>query len=209
MYFILAEKTLILYFLIVICYRVMGKKEVGELNIVDLIVTILIAELAAICIEETEKSIFTSIVPILTLVLIQIALSQISLKSNSIRNILDGKPTVIIKNGKIVFSQMTKIRYTLDDLLSQLREKGVKSIEEVDYAILENSGELSVFQNTKDFPMPIIIDGVLKEDVLREIGKTKNQVIALLDKKNILLDDVFYAFYKNKKLYIIKRNDLI
>lgn len=209
MYIILALKTLILYFLIVIAYRIMGKKEVGELSIIDLIVTILIAELAAISIEEVKRSIFTSIVPIFTLVIIQIFLSYICLKSNHIRNFVDGKPTVIIKNGKVVFSQMTKIRYTLDDLLSQLRSKGIKSIEEVDYAVLENSGDLSVFQNTKDYPMPIIIDGVIDYDIVKEIGKNKKWIEELITKNNIDLDEVFYAFYKQNKTYLIKRKDLL
>lgn len=209
MYIILALKTLILYFSIVLAYRIMGKKEVGELSIIDLIVTVLIAELAAISIEEVKRSIFTSIIPIFTLVTIQIILSYICLKSNRIRNFVDGKPTVIIKRGKVVFSQMTKLRYTLDDLLSQLREKGIKSIEEVDYAVLENSGDLSVFQNTKDYPMPIIIDGVIDYDIVKEIGKNKKWIEELIAKNNIDLDEVFYAFYKQNKTYLIKRKDLL
>lgn len=177
MYITLVLKTFCLYFLIVLAYRIMGKKEVGELSIIDLIVTILIAEMAAICIEETKKSIFASIVPIFTLVAIQVILSYICMKSNLIRNFIDGKPTVIIKNGKIVFSKMTKLRYTLDDLLNQLREKGIKSIDEVDYAVLENSGELSVFQNTKDYPMAVILDGVVDYEIVKEIGKDENGLL--------------------------------
>jgi uncharacterized membrane protein YcaP (DUF421 family) len=187
----------------------MGKKEVGELSIIDLIVTILIAELAAISIEEAKRSIFTSIVPIFIIVLIQITLSYLSLKSNKIRDFLDGKPTVIIKNGKVVFSQMTKLRYTLDDLLSQLREQGVKNIEEVDYAILENSGELSIFKNTKEYPMPIIMDGVVDYQILKEIGKNEEWLQQLLKENHVDLENIFYAFYRNKKTYMIKKDDLI
>lgn len=209
MYIALILKTFCLYFLIVLAYRIMGKKEVGELSIIDLIVTILIAEMAAICIEKTEESIFVSIVPIFTLVAIQVILSYICMKSNFVRNFIDGKPTIIIKNGKVVFSKMTKLRYTLDDLLSQLREKGIKNIEEVDYAILENSGELSVFQNTKDYPMPIILDGVVDYEIVKEIGKDDNWVSQILKKNNIKLEEVFYAFYTNNKTYLIKKSDLI
>ena len=102
MYFSIILKTIILYFFIMIVYRIMGKKEVGQLSIVDLIVTILIAELAAISIENAESSIFVSIIPIIILVLIQVILSYTSLKSKKIRHIIDGKPTVIIKNGEEV-----------------------------------------------------------------------------------------------------------
>ncbi len=209
MYIDIIVKTFILYFIIVISYRIMGKKEVGELSIIDLIVTILVAELAAICIEESKRSIFVSIIPILELVIIQISLSYISIKNNKIRNFLDGKPSVIIKAGKVCFEQMTKLRYSLDDLISQLREKGIKSIEEVDYAILENSGTLSVFQKTKDYPMPIILDGVIDFEVLKEIKKDKLWIYKLLEKQNLSLEDIFYAFYKKDKIYIIKKSDLI
>lgn len=209
MYITLFIKTIFLYFFIVVAYRIMGKKEVGELSIIDLIVTVLIAELAALSIEETKRSLFVSIIPITSLVLIQITLSYISMKSTTIRNFLDGRPTVIIKNGKVVFSKMSKIRYTLDDLLSQLREKGIKSIEDVDYAVLENSGTLSVFQNTKDYPMPIIVDGVIDYQILKEINKNKEWIHHILNKNNLKLNDVFYAFYRNKKTYIIKKSDLL
>lgn len=165
--------------------------------------------MAAICIEETKESVFVSIVPIVTLVIIQISLSYICMKSNKIRNFIDGKPTVIIKNGKVVFSKMTKLRYTLDDLLSQLREQGIKNIQEVDYAVLENSGELSVFQNTKDYPIPIILDGVIDYDILKEIGKNEYWIQTLLSKNNVKLEEVFYAFYTRQKTYMIKKTDLL
>lgn len=209
MYITLIVKTLVLYIFIVFVYRIMGKKEVGELSIIDLIVTILIAELAAICIEEVDKSIFVSIVPILVLVILEVVLSYFSLKSESIRNFIDGKPSVIIKNGIVNFSVMTKLRYSLDDLLSQLREKGVKNIEEVDYAILENSGNLSIFQNTKDYPMPIILDGKIDYEVLREIGKDKKWIEKLIKQNNIDVENIFYAFYTKNKTYIIKKDEVM
>lgn len=209
MYLNICLKTVFLYFLIVFSYRLMGKKEVGELSIVDLIVTILIAELAAISIEAYKSSILVSVVPIVVLVIIQIILSYISLKNSKIRNFIDGRPSVIIKAGKICFKQMTKLRYSLEDLISQLREKGIKSIEEVDYAVLENTGTLSVFQKTKDYPLPIILDGVIDHDVLKEIKKDTIWVYKLLEKKNLELRDIFYAFYTKDKTYIIKKSDLI
>jgi len=209
MYIDIVFKTFILYFFIVIVYRLMGKKEVGELSIIDLIVTILIAELAAICIENVESSIFISIVPIIVLVLIQISLSYISLKSEKIRNFIDGKPSVIIKNGKINFTLMTKLRYGLDDLLSQLRGKGIRSLDEVEYAILENSGTLSVFEKGKDYPMPIILDGEIDTNVLKEIKKDEKWLFNILNKRNLKLDEIFYGFYKQNKLYIIKRSELL
>ena len=209
MYFSIILKTIILYFFIMIVYRIMGKKEVGQLSIVDLIVTILIAELAAISIENAESSIFVSIIPIIILVLIQVILSYTSLKSKKIRHIIDGKPTVIIKNGKIVFSEMVKLRYSLDDLILQLREQGISTIEDVKFAVLENNGKLSIFDKSSSYPMPIILDGVIDYSVLTDINKTSTWLLKVLKEKNIKLEEVFYAFYAKGNTFIIKKKDLI
>ena len=209
MYFIMIIKTTILYFFIMFVYRIMGKKEVGQLSIVDLIVTILIAELAAISIENAESSIFVSIIPIIVLVAIQIILSYTSLKSKSFRHFVEGKPTVIVKNGRIVFSEMVKLRYSLDDLVLQLREQGINSIEEVKFAILENNGELSVFDKKSSYPLPLILDGVIDYSVLNDINKTTGWLYRVLKDKNINLEDVFYAFYAKGNTFVIKKSDLL
>lgn len=209
MYISLVFKTFFLYIFIIICYRMMGKKELGQLSIIDLIVSILIADMAAVCIEENDYSILISVVPIVTLVLVQIGLSYLTIKSEKIRNIIDGKPSVLINRGKVNFTAMSKMRYSLDDLTTQLREQGVKSLEEVDYAVLENSGTLSVFKNTKDYPLPLILDGKIDFSTLLEIGKDKKWVYKMLKQENLELEDVFYAFYTKDKTFIIKRRELL
>ena len=194
MYFNLIFKTIFMYFFVIFVYRLMGKKEVGELSIVDLIVSILIAELIALSIEGENKSILVSVIPILVLVVIQILISYLTLKNERIRDLIDGKPIVIIKNGKLNFTEMSKLRYSLDDLLTQLRLQGVKSIDKVKYAVLENNGDLSVFTDNSDYPLPIILDGVIDYNVLNEIKKDYNWILNILHKKGIQLEDVFYAF---------------
>ena len=206
---LLIIKTILLYFIITLSYRIMGKKEIGELSVVDFIVTILMAEIAALSIEEKNMSIFYTITPIVTLIIIQKLFSYATLKSSKIRNVIDGKPSVIIKGGKLVFSEMSKLKYSLDDLLSQLREKGIESIEKVDYAVLENNGTLSIFQNVKDYPFPIIMDGIVDYDILKEIGKDKKWLDNILLSNKIDINNVFYAFYRKNKTYIIKKTDLI
>ena len=206
-------RTTLFYFFILLIYRIMGKREVGQLGIIDLIVSILIAELAVLSIEELDKSIFISIVPILTLTLLQTILAYFSLKKPKFRILLDGNPSLIIKNGKVNFKEMTKQKYNLDDLLVQLREKGFKSIEEIEYAILENNGTLSVFayEEEKDnyLPLPLILDNKIQEDTLKHLHKDSKWVLNLLNKRNINIEDVFYAFYKDKNVFIIKNDDLI
>ena len=208
MYYMIALKTFILYFYIIVCYRIMGKKEVGQLSIIDLIVSILIAELAAMIIEEADRSIFISLLPIAVLVVIQVMLSYISLKSNSFKKFIDGNPQVIINKGKVNFKQMQKTRYSLDDLISQLREKGIKNLNDVNYAILENNGKLSIFTDNNVYPMPIIVDGVIDIDTIRNMNKDLKWVYRILNKNNIKLEDVFYAFYTKEKTFIIKKNEI-
>ena len=208
MYISIVLRTLFMYFFIIVVYRIMGKKEVGQLSIIDLIVSILIAELVAIAIEA-EKSIFLSIIPITILTFTQIGISYITLKNEKIRDLIDGKPTVIIKNGKLNFKEMSHLRYSLDDLVQQLRLQGVKSIENVKYAVLENNGNLSVFSDDEDYPLPLILDGVVDYKVLSDINKNYEWLKSILDKKNIELEEVFYGFYTHLKLFIITKSELL
>ncbi len=205
----LVWKSIVLYLYIIFIYRIMGKKELGKLSITDFIVTILMAECAVFSIVEKGVSVFNSIIPITTLAITQILLSYISLKSDKFRKIVDGTPSVIIKNGKLIFSTMSKLRYSLDDLVTSLREHGVKSVEEVNYAILENDGKLSIFPKELEYPMPIILDGVIQREVLKELGKDEIWIGRILKQKHVALKDVFYAFYTSEKTFIITRKDLL
>ena len=209
-------RTLFFYFFILVVYRIMGKREVGQLGIIDLIVSILVAELAVISIENFDENIFRSIVPIITLLVLQVSLALLSLKSPKIRIFLDGNPSVIINNGQVNYKEMIKQKYNLDDLMVQMRDKGYKSIEEIEYAILENNGTLSIFpytnskKNTKSIvPLPLVLDSSIQEDSLKIINKDKSWLYNLLNKKGIKLDDVFYAFYKSDSLFVITNDDLL
>lgn len=204
-------RTVLFYFLVVIAYKIMGKREVGELGVFDFIISMLISQLIAICIENYKDPIWFVIVPTLILVLFQIVFSFLSLKSNKFRDILDGKESVIISKGKLNFSEMKKQKYNLNDLLLQLRDKGIRTIEEVDYAILETNGKLSVFQKQDDnnnvFPLPLVLDGVIEENNLKFINKTRKWLNNELSKKKINLDNIFYAFYKDDDIYVIENEN--
>lgn len=202
-------KSVVLYLYILFIHRMMGKKEISKLTTYDFLVTILMAECAVFSISEEEVSIFSSIIPITVLAFLQILLSFISMKSDKFRKIVDGTPSVIIKNGKLIFSTMSKLRYTLDDLLTSLREHGVKSVEEVNYAVLENNGKLSIFPKELDYPLPIILDGVIQMETLVELGKDEYWIAKILRQKNVQLKDVFYAFYTSQKTFIITKKELL
>lgn len=207
-------RTVFFYFFIVLSYRIMGKREIGQLGIIDLIVSILIAELVAISIENVQDSIYFTIVPIILLVLLELGLAFISLKSRKFRNFFAGKPTPIIVNGKINYKQMIKQRYSLDDLLLHLRQKDVKTIDQVEYAFLETNGKLSIFKYNflkikTNYPMPLIVDGEMQKKSLPYIKKNQDWLIDKLTTKGLTVKDVFYAFYKNKKLYLITNRDIL
>ncbi len=209
-YFIVAYRTLFFYTLIVFLYRIMGKREIGELGVMDLIVSISIAQLAAISIENHRDPLLMVLIPILIMFGLQLLVSILSLKNTKFKNTLDGKPTFIIRNGKIDFKGMVREKYNIKDLLTQLRGQGVKSIEEVEYAVLETNGKLSVFKYNllkipSNYPMAIILAGEVQTDTLKALNKSEYWLQKKLDQAKITLDEVFYAFNKGNKLYIIKK----
>ena len=206
-------RTIFFYFFVLISYRIMGKREIGQLGVIDLIVSILIAELVAISIEEFKQPMAFTIIPISCLVILEVLFAFISIKSRRFRTIFDGKPSLIIVNGKINYKEMIKQRYSLDDLLVSLRQKEIRDIDMVEYAFLEPNGELSVFKYNffrlkSPYPQALILDGELQNKVLKYIKKTPEWVEDELLKNNLTIKDIFYAFYKNNKIFIIKKNDL-
>ena len=206
-------RTLFFYFFVTFAYRIMGKREVGQLGIVDLIVSILIAELVAISIENVDKSIMLTIAPISLLVVIEVALAYLSTKSRWFRQVFTSKPSVIINHGVINYKEIIKQRYSLDDLLVSLRQASIKSIEDVEYAFLESNGKLSIFKynlfkTDSAYPAPIIVDGVIQENTLKNIRKNKIWIKLYLRNQNIKLEDIFYAFYKNGKIYTILKSNV-
>ncbi len=209
----IALRIIFFYFFIILIYRLMGKREVGQLGIVDLIVSISIADIVTEAVTDTNRSIMISVVPIICLVALEMILSYSSLKNERIRVLLEGKPTFIIKNGKVNYQGMIKQKYNLDDLLTQLREKGERNIEDIEYAILENNGTLSVFpySNKKQhspLPMPVILDGKLQSNNIKLIGKKENVIRNMLKKANLKIDDIFYAFYRENSLFVIKYDEI-
>lgn len=205
-------RTVFFYAFIILTYRLMGKREVGQLSMSDLSVNLLIAELVAISIENYNDSIWYTILPILILLFLEILMGYISLKSYRVRKLMDGTPSLIINKGKINYKEMIKQRYTLDDLLLQLRNKSVKNLKDIEYAVLENNGTLNIFEYNKinsDVPFALILDGVIQYETLSFINKSDKWLIEYLDKNDLRLNEIFYAFYKNKRVYVILNNDLI
>ena len=208
--FIILFRTLIFYILITILYRLMGKREIGELKVADLVVSLLISNLAANGIDKVSENIFVSLLPVVLLVVLQILIAKITLKSSCVRRMVDGDVSVIISRGKVNFKEMLKQRYNLDDLLMELRSQGIKSIEDVDYAILEINGRLSVFEKDGDdtYPLPLVLNGKIDNDVLLQIGKDEEWLQKVVKEEGYSLENVFYGFYKDNEVFFIKNETI-
>jgi uncharacterized membrane protein YcaP (DUF421 family) len=182
----------------------MGKREVGELSLMDLVIFVMIAEVASFAIDNPKRNLFESILPMILLLAIQLTTSFWSLKSKKVRDLIDGDPSVIIRDGEIIESEMRKQRYNLDDLFQQLREQQIGSIQNVEYAFLEPSGNLSVFKNDGDHPvLPLIVDGDIQEKHLNLIQQNKQWLLQMLKDRQV--DDpntVFYCSYENEHLFL-------
>ncbi|WP_438311139.1 DUF421 domain-containing protein [Sporosarcina sp. FA9] len=201
---IISYRTVLLYILILFVLRVMGKREVGELSVIDVVVFVIMAEVAAFALDSPDKKLIMSIVPIIILLFIQLLSSYFSLKSKKFRDLVDGDPSVIIRDGIIQESEMRKQRYNLDDLFQQLREQQIGSVKEVSFAFLEPSGNLSVFKYEGTQPvLALITDGVIQSRHVKIIGKTDQWLVDEL-KSNGVNDSahVFYCSFEKAELVI-------
>ena len=208
MLFQILLRTFIGYFVLIVMLKVMGKREVGQLSLFDLTILLSIADIMIIGIENYELNYWYVILPIILLTLLQKLIAYIILKSNTLRKVFDGEESIIIFKGNINIKEMKKLCYNFDDLLSQLRQKDIRSIEEVEYAILENSGKLSVFKysDTDCFPLPIIVSGKVELNYLKLLGKDLNWLENKLKKQNIELKNIYCAFYEKDDIKIVSNS---
>ncbi len=200
-------RTLIGFFSFFILMRFMGKREVGQLSLFDLIIILSIADLMILGIDDFEGDIFYSLIPMIIVAIIQIMISLLSLKFAKIRNIVDGKSSYIIIDGKVNINEMKKQRYNMDDLYTQLRSVGIKSIQEVEIAVLETSGKLSSFKKKEDIDasLPVIVSGKIDYIILKSLGKNKDWLLNELCKKGYQLNEILGACVIDNKLDIVKK----
>jgi len=215
-------RTIIIYLTVLIVMRLMGKREVGQLSTFDLVVAIMIAEIAVFPMEELDIPIYIGLIPMFILVGGEILISYLCLKSRFLRKIIDGGPSIIISNGIILENEMRRQRYNLNDLLAQLREKGIFDISEVKYAILETSGKISVMPKTskrpltpedmnlslpeEDMPLPIIFDGQVMQQNLGLLGLTNEWLDGELKKYDLRTEEILYASVDSQgKLFISEK----
>ena len=203
-YTLIIMRTILLYIILLIVFRLMGKREVGELSIVDLAIFVLMAEVAALALDDVHNHFGKAVLPIGVLFIIQYINSLFILKNKRLRDFIEGDPTLVIRDGWICEQEMRKQRYNLDDLLQQLREQGVSSVQEVSYAFLEQSGKLSIFLK-EDGPLilPLILDGFVDKRHLRIINKDENWLQHELMLNGYLdIKEIFYCSYEDGKWFV-------
>ena len=193
-------RTLLLYMVLIFCVRLMGKRQIGEMEPAEFVVTMLLANLAAIPMQDGAIPLYSGLVPILTVLGMELVLSGLIMHSVVFRRFLCGKPVILINNGKILQENLRRTRVTLDELTGHLREKDVLDIRTVQYAILETDGSLSVFPYPKErpasakdagihpkqqfLPVTIIEDGYLSQENLRQAGKDETWLNQVLRENN-------------------------
>lgn len=217
-------RTAILYFVVVLCMRIMGKRQVGELQPSELVVTILISELASIPMQDLSRPITNGVLAIFVLVFLELVLSVLTLKSELFRKIFEGKSAIIIKNGVIDQKMMRKLRVTIDDLLEGLRQAGNFSVDAVDFAIMETNGKFSVQPKQKyepvskedmkidakdkGFPTVVIADGNFNDKVFEDFNAVKKEdAIRQLRIKNLSAEDVFLMTVNEAGEFVIVKKE--
>lgn len=198
-----------MYFAILIIFRLMGKREIGELSVLDLVVFIMIGEMAVVAIENHSEPVVNTLLPMVVLLGIQIALALFSLRSNRFRKLIDGKPSILISKGKIDEKEMRKQRYNFDDLLMQLRSKDIDNIADVEFAILETSGQLSVVKKSKNknkpasYTEPLIVGGKIQQNNLKKSNKTEAWLRSELQKRGYGdISRISFCSYQDGEFYI-------
>lgn len=216
-------RTVILYLLLILIMRIMGKRQIGELQPTELVITILLSEIVAIPMQDNDLPLINTIIPVLVLVGLEILISVISLKSVKFRSVIEGNSLIIIRNGVLDQKQIKRLRYSVDDVLEALRSKDVFDISKVQYAIVETNGELNVMLkpeymnvtredikiNAEDTGIPcvVIADGKIIESDFKECGMNRKKLDDVIEKKGIDVAETFLmTIDKSGNTVVIGRN---
>jgi uncharacterized membrane protein YcaP (DUF421 family) len=173
--------------------RLSGKRQIGEIQTSELVTTFLLSDIASYPLTDPAIPILNAVIPIFTIIPLEIIFSFLTTKSARLKSIVDGKPSIVILHGKIQKQEMSRARLSMDDLLCELRLKNIASAADVDYAILEQNGQISVFPK-KEAPLShaVVIDGAVNEVLLQKIGKNRHWLYQTMKEKNIArLRDIF------------------
>lgn len=195
-------KSVVIFFVVFVAIRLMGKRQIGEMQPMELVITLVVAEIACIPINDPYIPFYSGIVPIITLTFLHITLSFIARKSIKLRQILSGRSMIVIDKEGVNYENLKKLNINMNDLIEAIRTSGYMDINEIEYAIIETNGNMCVVEKTKDptaivpalLPLPLIIDGAWNKENLSRAGLTSAAVSKELKNNNIKKEkDVLYA----------------
>ncbi len=205
--FIAVIRTVILYVFVILAIRLMGKRQISDMQPSELVVTMMISDIASLPMQNTAQPLLSGVVPVLVLVSLELTVSAVMLKSRLFRKLISGSPVVVIEDGRLLQRQLKRLRLTTDELCAQLRQQNVFSLQDVQYCIVETNGVLSVLEKpSKRVPnaeesgivIPdnkmeavVVSDGAWVESSLRLCGSTRQEINNILQKKQIKLNEIF------------------
>ncbi|MDE5546822.1 MAG: DUF421 domain-containing protein [Anaeroplasmataceae bacterium] len=207
-YGILLLKITAIFFCLILVLRILGKREVGELSIFDLVVLLIIADIGALGIDN-DQFILPSYFCVFVLVVLQKLLSLLLIKCAFFRNVIDGSPTTIVLDGKLLIQNMKKEHYTVDDLVSQMRVEHIMDIDEIKLAILETNGTLSIFRKERfdEIKLPVIMSGQIIKDSLKLLEWEYEEFMKKLEKHHLNHKKIIYASLHKNTFYFYYRKD--
>ncbi len=220
----IAVRTFIVYCIVAVFIRIMGKRQLGELQPGELVITILISEIIAPPITDTQRPLLHSLIPLMLLASFEIISSLLNLKSVKIRTITEGNPITVIRNGELQQKELRKLRFTINDILAALRQKDIFNIEDVEFAVIETNGMLSVLlkpdkrnstpsnydkpEKDDGMPCPVVIDGKIISNNFKDCFTSYNEIESAVKRKNIPIKNiVLMTMDKNKNINIIEKDD--
>ena len=185
-------RTGIIYVLLLFCMRVMGKRQIGELDVSELVSTLLISEIVSIPIDDTDIPLLTAVIAVLFLLAIEIITSTVKNKSQKMKKVFEGSPTYIIYKGKLLQNSLKENRISIDEVLSEMRAQGIADISEVYYGIIEQNGSLSLIKKSgRAMAHAVIIDGEMIEKTVTAQKINKKRIYEILKDHSLDAKDVF------------------
>ena len=205
-YFEIIIKSIYFFILILLVLRVLGKREVGEISVFDLVVLLIIADIATLGINDGWVELLLSTISMLTLLGLQKLFAFLTLRFPKFRNVVDYKPSIIIYDGKLNLKEMKKQSYTMDDLITQSRNMGVMDLNEIKLAILESTGQLSIYKKNdyKSHILPVVVSGRLIEENLNILQLNTSDVISYLKTLKLDLKHINYMSSDGYNYYFMR-----
>ena len=199
-------RTFIIYLLLTLSMKIMGKREIGELDVGELVSTLLISEVAAIPIDDPDLPLMNAIVPILFILSLEILISYGKTKSNKLKSAIEGRASYLIYKGRILESALSDNRLTLNELLSEIRTQGIADFEDVGYAILEQNGRISIIKRTEgELRHNLIIDGEYMKEEMELSSVSKEEIDEELARKGLTADKIMLMTKKDNQFNIVQR----